>query len=242
MLNQQPIEARAKNSGSVLDIHSIFETIQGEGPFSGRRAVFIRLAGCNLACPKCDTDYTTNRMEDKVITVVDHMLHRYSVDWLIVISGGEPFRQDIEMLVRHLTRCGYMVQIETNGVLPLPSIGFPELCSKDTSDINGEEGKCFVVVSPKTNKVHPTIEAVACAYKYVLSFHEVTNDGLPSSVLSNPTVGPVARPPEGVPVYVQPCDEKNEHLNKLHLEQCIESALLHGYIIQIQLHKHIGVE
>jgi hypothetical protein len=116
------------------------------------------------------------------------------------------------------------------------------MCSKDASDINGEVCKCFVVVSPKTNKVHPSVEAVAFAYKYVLNFQETTSDGLPTNVLGNPTAGPVARPPEGVPVYVQPCDEKDERLNKLHLEQCIESALLHGYIIQIQLHKHIGVE
>ena len=38
-----------------LDVHSIFHTIQGEGPYCGHPAVFIRLAGCNLQCPGCDT-------------------------------------------------------------------------------------------------------------------------------------------------------------------------------------------
>jgi len=242
MLNQQPIEHRIKSDGDVLSLHSLFRTIQGEGPFSGRRAVFIRLAGCNLQCPKCDTDYTEGRGTVTVTNLVDRVCRNFAQDWLIVITGGEPFRQNIEPLVRALTTRGYMVQIETNGVLPLPSIGFPEVCSLEPSDINGEDGKCFIIVSPKTNKVHPSIEGVACAYKYVVIRNEVESDGLPTRALDNPTSGAIARPPDGVPVYVQPCDEKDSNLNDRNLEQCIESALLHGYILQIQLHKHIGVE
>lgn len=242
MLNQQPIEHRTKDDGDRLSVHSIFRTIQGEGPFSGRRALFIRLAGCNLACPKCDTDYTKGRSTATVAELLAHVCGEFDPSWLVVITGGEPFRQNIEPLVRALTTCGYMVQIETNGVLPLPSIGFPALCSLDPSDANGEDGKCFIVCSPKTNKVHPSIEACACAYKYVLAIDEVESDGLPTRALDNPTNGIIARPPEGVPVYVQPCDEKNIATNATNLYQCVESSLLHGYILQVQLHKTVGVE
>ena len=52
-MNTQPTEKRTNSQN--LDITEIFFTIQGEGPFSGHRAVFIRLAGCNLQCPACDT-------------------------------------------------------------------------------------------------------------------------------------------------------------------------------------------
>ena len=59
ILNTQPIEKRHHKVD--LEVHSIFYTIQGEGPFCGTPAVFIRLAGCNLQCPSCDTNYTSKR-------------------------------------------------------------------------------------------------------------------------------------------------------------------------------------
>lgn len=238
MLNQQPIEPRVKSDGDLLSLHSLFRTIQGEGPFSGRRAVFIRLAGCNLACPKCDTDYTEGRGQVTVATLLNKVCSNFDESWLVVITGGEPFRQNIEPLVRALVTCGYTVQVETNGVLPLPSVGFPEVCSKDTST---RDPACFIVCSPKTNKVHPSIEAVACAYKYVLTDGSVADDGLPTRVLENESAGDVARPPKGVPVYVQPADEKNTQRNLRNLNTCIDASLEHGYVAQIQLHKYLGV-
>ena len=53
--NGQPIEKVQRTFDGTLEVHSIFKTIQGEGPFCGTPAVFIRLAGCNLQCPWCDT-------------------------------------------------------------------------------------------------------------------------------------------------------------------------------------------
>ena len=58
-MNEQrtsPIEK--SDSGEWLEIEEIFYTIQGEGPLSGRPAVFIRLAGCSLSCLLCDTFYS----------------------------------------------------------------------------------------------------------------------------------------------------------------------------------------
>ena len=59
--NTQPAEKQVKSSGLILAINSIFYTIQGEGPFAGSPAVFVRLAGCNLQCPMCDTEYTSRQ-------------------------------------------------------------------------------------------------------------------------------------------------------------------------------------
>ena len=56
MINKQPIEKREPSYEGTLQVHSIFKTIQGEGPFCGTPCVFVRLAGCNLQCPACDTD------------------------------------------------------------------------------------------------------------------------------------------------------------------------------------------
>ena len=60
-MNQQAPEKQQLRGDGLLAVHSIFYTIQGEGPFAGETAVFVRLAGCNLQCPLCDTDYTSDR-------------------------------------------------------------------------------------------------------------------------------------------------------------------------------------
>ena len=46
-----------QHSGDFLDIQEIFPTLQGEGPFVGQGAIFIRLGGCNLKCNFCDTEF-----------------------------------------------------------------------------------------------------------------------------------------------------------------------------------------
>lgn len=237
MINLQPIEPRAKSDGSTLSVHSIFRTLQGEGPFRGHRALFIRLAGCNLACAQCDTDYTNGRSELAIANIVKHANLRFP-DWLIVITGGEPFRQNIQPLVLSLLAHGHTVQIETNGILPLPSPAFAGICSTDTNDKNA----CFVVVSPKTNKVHPSIAKVACAYKYTVKAYDLEADGIPGSALDNPTCGIIARPPSGIPVYLQPCDEKDAECNRLNTIEAVQAAMAHGHIFQMQLHKQVGLD
>lgn len=57
MFGRNPKLPQEFTDGKVLKVHSIFYTIQGEGPYSGRTAVFIRLSGCNLACSFCDTEF-----------------------------------------------------------------------------------------------------------------------------------------------------------------------------------------
>lgn len=238
MINLQAIEPRAKSDGSILSVHSIFRTLQGEGPFRGHRALFIRLAGCNLACPQCDTDYTNGRSELSVKNILNSVIHTTNTSWLIVITGGEPFRQNIQPLVLSLLGHGYTVQIETNGILPLPSQAFASICSTNPNDKN----VCFIVVSPKTNKVHPSIAANACAYKYTVKAYDLEADGIPTSALDNPTCGIIARPPAGIPVYLQPCDEKDEECNRLNAIEAVQSAMDHGHIFQMQFHKQVGLD
>jgi len=243
MKNQQTPEKRQTvvgNGHHKLDIHSIFHTIQGEGPFCGTPAVFIRLAGCNLQCPKCDTDYTSVRRWvsiDKIIDEVARASYKTKTN-LIVITGGEPFRQDIGKLVSELYGIGYYIQVETNGTLPPPLIN---IVSKD---FNVRDG-LYIVVSPKAGKVNKRTEMYACAYKYVMgedSVHE--EDGLPFHVLGH-SLGKltVARPPEFFdgPIYLQPIDEDDAAKNQRHLNACIRSCMKFNYILQLQIHKLIGV-
>lgn len=232
MNQQMPIPADYNKSASI-DVHSIFKTIQGEGPFCGQRALFIRLYGCNLRCPGCDTEYTAQRR-----TIVPEELS-YAVaaeyQWpkgeLIVLTGGEPFRQNVVPLIWNLLMSGYRVQVETNGVLAPP----------DIDQLDDHPG-FTIVCSPKTSRIDPAVASRASAFKYVLRAGDVADDGLPTRALSHPAAPYVARPRADVPVYVQPMDEQDDALNAANTAVAVASCMTYGYTLQLQVHKILGLE
>ncbi len=117
-----------KQFGDDLYVTKIFATIQGEGPFAGRRCVFVRLAGCNLGgkgldgpgCSFCDTDFrfaNGQRMSiDEVYNQIEQM-YPDSPDRLVVVTGGEPMLQEnlTKFLEGGRLRPGAPFQIESNG-------------------------------------------------------------------------------------------------------------------------------
>lgn len=230
MKNEQAPESSEQSSGEFLAVNDIFFTLQGEGPFAGQQAVFIRLAGCNLQCPACDTEYTYRITRDvDFIVNKARELHRErkrrQPHPLVVISGGEPFRQPIRRLVKTLLDTGMTVQIETNGTL------FRELHFKSP--------RLHVVCSPKTGNVNPALLPHITAFKYVLTEGEIAKtDGLPIRVLDHPG-RMVFRKPQGHPakVYVQPADNKDFELNSVNVHATVKSAMDFGYILCLQLHK-----
>jgi 7-carboxy-7-deazaguanine synthase len=215
--------------GHSLEVISIFDTFQGEGPFVGMPAVFIRLAGCNLACPLCDTVYTGPlRQIVHISTIVAHVKN-FRKKGLVVITGGEPFRQNIGPLVRQLIDNGYHVQIETNGTLFLED--FPWY------------GPVSVVCSPKAPVVNGQLRPHVLALKYVVSWASTCpTDGLPLKVLG--TECRVQRPWGGFKgeVFVNPADEGHPTRNKENLEEAMRVCRKFGYRLGIQVHKLIGVE
>ncbi|HEY6020017.1 MAG TPA: 7-carboxy-7-deazaguanine synthase QueE, partial [Candidatus Paceibacterota bacterium] len=62
MFGQNPVSPIRHDKESFL-VKDIFYTIQGEGPYAGRPAVFVRLGGCNLRCAFCDTDFSNGVKE-----------------------------------------------------------------------------------------------------------------------------------------------------------------------------------
>lgn len=102
------------------NIHEIFYSIQGEGLYTGTPMAFIRLAGCNLNCEFCDTDYsTTNTLNQYEIST--QLREKFPLISHVVITGGEPTIQDLSYLIDHLTYLkGYRVHLETNGTGPIP--------------------------------------------------------------------------------------------------------------------------
>lgn len=235
--NAQPIEKRTVRDDGRIEVHSIFETIQGEGPFCGTPCVFVRLAGCNLQCPGCDTDYTSSRTLLTPLEIVE-LVQVKRAGGLVVITGGEPFRQDIAKTIIALKTEGFYVQIESNGTLP-PSGNF---WNTQTDEREG----AYLVVSPKTGKVNPRAWAEACCVKYVGECGDLaSDDGLPVHALRHSANPRLARPPEwwDRPIYLQPMDDHSDpEANRLNLLACVDSCMRHGYIIQLQIHKILEVE
>lgn len=222
----------SEHNPSLLQVHEIFATIQGEGPFSGRRAVFIRLTGCNLRCWWCDTVWDDDKdPQMSTSQVIDEaMLLTRGHDPLIVLTGGEPVRQELSQLIPGLRARGAIVQIETAGSLYQP-------CVEDT----------VVVVSPKTPMVNEQIRRSATYWKYPIIAGDVSEmDGLPVTNTQRKE-GPIqylARPPEGTDprhIFITPVDLGDAEKNLANIAEVARIAQRFGYIAQVQLHKILGV-
>ena len=125
-------------------VKEIFLTLQGEGMQAGRRAVFLRLAGCNLwtgreqdresaICTFCDTDFVGMDGENGGRYEAVALAEKVAALWeggerpLVVITGGEPMLQLDGALIDALHAEGFEIAVETNGTLPAPD-GIDWIC------------------------------------------------------------------------------------------------------------------
>jgi organic radical activating enzyme len=222
MFGQNPLRPAVSGDGSVLEVKHIFPTLQGEGPFAGHPAVFVRLAGCNLACTFCDTEFedgTSMALEEVVSRAVELATEATGrrVRDLVVITGGEPLRQPIEALCSRLLEKGFRVQIETNGTLYRPL-----------------DERVSIICSPKNtgqgyHAIRPDLAARLTAYKFILSTRDARYGNVPESL-------------GDVPVYVQPMDEYDPAQNAANLALASRLAMEKGYRLSLQMHKMLGIE
>lgn len=102
----------------------IYKSIQGESSFAGLPCLFVRLAGCNLRCAWCDSEYTFTGgyklSEDEVVGEIGKL----APVRLIEFTGGEPMLQERELvpLMERLLRDGYELMMETSGERPLENV------------------------------------------------------------------------------------------------------------------------
>jgi len=115
-----------------MKVTEIFESIQGEGPYIGHRAIFVRLFGCNLDCPWCDTKYSRVEggiyYEQTVQQITDIVCRSPSIRH-VVVTGGEPTVQMSELLelTMRLREVGKFVTLETNGTNPVDPAEFDKI-------------------------------------------------------------------------------------------------------------------
>jgi len=103
----------------MLQVSEIFYSIQGEGYWTGTPAVFVRLAGCNLNCRFCDTDYSLKFLAS-VDEIVAQVRELGGACPTVVLTGGEPLAQtESSALIDGLRADGRRVHIESNGTIPV---------------------------------------------------------------------------------------------------------------------------
>lgn len=148
-------------------VKEIFLTLQGEGMQTGRRAVFLRLAGCNLwsgreedraeaQCTFCDTDFVGLDGDNGGRYEAEALAARVAELWggaqrpLVVITGGEPMLQLDAALIEALHARGFEIAVETNGTLPAPA-GLDWICvsPKAGTDVVQRRGDELKLVWPQ---------------------------------------------------------------------------------------------
>jgi 7-carboxy-7-deazaguanine synthase len=106
----------------TLVVNEIFHSIQGESLHAGRPCVFVRLTGCNLRCPYCDTAYAFKEGQSMGMDEILDRVGRFDCR-LVEVTGGEPLVQDEATdLITVLLDKGYEVLLETNGSRPIDRV------------------------------------------------------------------------------------------------------------------------
>ncbi|MGP6190733.1 MAG: 7-carboxy-7-deazaguanine synthase QueE [Vulcanimicrobiaceae bacterium] len=134
----------------MLALVELFYSVQGEGTWTGTPAVFVRLAGCNLNCRFCDTDYAL-RFFAPVGETVAKVGELGGSCPMVVLTGGEPLAQRASSeLIAALRADGRRVHIESNGSVPI----------EVPVDV-------WLTVSPK-ERLHPAMAARADEVKLIV--------------------------------------------------------------------------
>jgi 7-carboxy-7-deazaguanine synthase len=149
----------------VIHLNDLFHTVQGEGFHVGRRALFVRMPYCNLACSWCDTQFNSHQewSPADLVEFAQREPTRFAV-----ITGGEPtMHKHTPRVIECLEALGFRIAIETNGHFPIP------------------RRVSWVCCSPKRDqyKGSPPYHIDPMAYRYVDEFKYVVDDGFDFSVL-----------------------------------------------------------
>ena len=108
-----------------MQIIEIYKSLQRESSYAGLPCIFVRLAGCNLRCVWCDSEYTFTGGKRMRLDDIEQEVHRLLPDGgLVEITGGEPLLQEREAvpLMDRLLGAGYTVLLETSGEQPLERV------------------------------------------------------------------------------------------------------------------------
>lgn len=190
----------------------IFESLQGEGRNTGRPCVFVRFAGCNLACPWCDTDCTEKFSASLDELVGEIMSFRAKT---VVFTGGEPtLVKGMAELVAALKEKGYYIAVETNGLKSPDWLQFVDYvaCSPKAEYSSLYESEDALKEADEV-RVVASSESVASFCRFISNRISATD------------------------YYISPCDRDGE-IDFATAKSVL--ATLDGWSLSVQLHKILG--
>jgi 7-carboxy-7-deazaguanine synthase len=107
-----------------MHLIELYKSVQGESSFTGLPCIFVRLAGCNLRCAWCDSEYTFTGGKPFTADEIVAAIEALQPCPLIEFTGGEPMLQSRELLplMQRLLDAGYKLMMETSGERPLADV------------------------------------------------------------------------------------------------------------------------
>lgn len=242
----------------TLRVTSFFRTIQGEGPYAGYPAIFLRLSGCNFGdkddhCSWCDTSFEYDKGKDYGIQeIMDALknLEGYRPTDILVITGGEPLLQDklIDLFIHNdIYREFKQIQVETNGT---QSYFFSRYY--DYKDPHGAS-VCFVV-SPKASKrlggyarLSGVAMASATCLKFVVSAdpqdpqHKIPDWAFEHKCVYVSPMAVYKRPYAGEVSSIWDDDLIDREATKANYAYAAEYTMKHGLLLSLQTHLFTAV-
>ena len=208
----------------VYRINNIFYSLQGEGMNTGRAAVFVRFAGCNLRCPFCDTEFDSYREMTayEILEEVSNYEARF-----VVLTGGEPTLQVDEHLVDMLHQKGFYVAMESNGTRPAPSnLDWLTVSPKSVGDDASQ--RSFPAVLPPAS-----LRPIPNEIKVVFTEEMANGETGALDRLATPDTN----------LFLQPCDTGDPTRNAAIVKACVDYIKYHPrWRLSLQTHKLIGIE
>jgi 7-carboxy-7-deazaguanine synthase len=176
-----------------MQIIEIYKSLQGESSYAGLPCLFVRLAGCNLRCTWCDSEYTFKGGQRMTLEEIEAEVHRLSPDGgLVEITGGEPLLQEREVvpLMDRLLAANYTVLLETSGERPLERVPSQVVKIVDVKCPDSGEGDTFRMENLDTLTTRDEVKFVIASrgdYEFARDFvHEHALDSRVSSVILSP--------------------------------------------------------
>lgn len=195
-------------------INTIYQAIQGEGCQTGTPMVLVRLQGCTVGCPWCDSKQTWDHggREVELGDLITEIKDISPTGWVLV-TGGEPAEQDLGPLIDALYDEGYKIALETSG----------------TAD--GCLGASFdwVCVSPKPYKpMLPGMLALADEVKYIV--------GKPADIEDLDILLDDNQLKPGCQICLQPISQSTKAT-----QLCIDTVQERKWRLSVQVHKYLNL-
>lgn len=219
-------------------VNEVFQTIQGEGVHAGVPAVFVRLQGCPVGCPWCDTKHTwelnpleetdaesisSKRLDSSSYAQLDaeELLELFKEQGYrakhLVVTGGEPCLYDLRALCEAMDQAGYSVQIETSG----------------TAEVFVSE-QAWVTVSPKVSMKGGLEVLVSALQRADEIKHPVAREKDIEDLDALLEQAQLNR--SDVFICLQPISQK-ARATRL----CMETCIARNWRLSVQTHKYIGI-